>query len=215
MDRMQSTSSGHLGIPRSSSPAGSFHSLLSALDLETRIPADLLDRFPDPSTLSPPTTPPDTATPASDRARRKQNRQCVVVDNLELSPDRHYQDFPEEVATPTLEPTRRRYTSAPGASVSTLNSIDESVPTQPSDLPLAQLLALFIGQTGVIGGAREGTTPGDVARAATAFVYGEMQYADELGSGWDAEDQRRVIWLLRQIAALVRSSSLPLLTDSS
>lgn len=209
--RVSPTTNNHLGVPRPESPAGSFHSLLSALDLETSIPIHLLDMFPIP-VMSPPLTPLGTTGDQS-RARRKQNRQYVVVDQeLERSPHADFQDFPEEVSTPTLEPTRKRYTSTNSipASLSTLDSIDEYplARLEPrSELPLAKLLALFMDPAGPGGlaGTAEGTRPEDVRRAAEGFVSGEMRYAEELGSGWDAEDQRRVIWLLRHIAALVRT----------
>lgn len=210
-----SSTQSHLTIPRSESPSGSFHSLLSALDLETRIPVEMLDVFLDTSLLSPSPTPTTarmlcTTTPTTDQqARRKQNRQCVVVDNIELSPDGIYTDLALEPpflspGTPILEHTRRRFTSA-GTSTSTLDSIDELTAVRSGhgknggDLPFAQLLALFSGK-----GTKSGMKASEVEEAVAAFVYGEMRDSDELGEGWDGEDQRRIIWLLKQISAMVR-----------
>lgn len=75
-------------------------------------------------------------------------------------------------------------------------------------LPLAGILSLFTDV--LMRKARGGDGEGDenrnlerqVEKAVRRFVDGEKRFAQQNG-GWDAEDMRRVVWLLRQVAALV------------
>ena len=74
-------------------------------------------------------------------------------------------------------------------------------------LPLAGILSLF---TDVLMRKARGDgdeddsrqLEGQVEKAVRDFVDGEKRFAQQNG-GWDAEDMRRVVWLLRQVAALV------------